>query len=182
MKERNRKSWIFDRDRMASLVERSRHHTLDKKGVQWQDVEAMNEDDENARDLEEGGSAADRDTADDEERDQFPTNTLRLEFPAPAKTFNTLSHTRTPGWESPWMPHTFKLAPPDSAHLSTSEPNGRPSGSSFDRNGSRPRRSRTPSSELDDSERGGKWRRRRRQWRMFILYHNYVPLVSLCTL
>lgn len=91
-------------------------------------------------------------------------NALRLELPQTPQDVFTLDQNRTPGWQSPWVPHTTH-----SRQLRTvsnlpdiDEPN-----------------EHYASSEHDSERQMSKWALRKRAARRFILHNTLTPLVSL---
>lgn len=86
-----------------------------------------------------------------------------VDIPPPAPIPFTLSRTRTHGWDSPWVPfHSRKLPPTDDPNLYDN------AGGIF---------SNSPDPSGDDVRTG--WAKRRRRFRTFLLYSNYVPLVGV---
>lgn len=86
---------------------------------------------------------------------------LRISLPPPTQHPFTISHNRTPGWDSPWTPRVpHSLYRPPSHPLLGDGAFGR------------------KDTDDDDHEHGSIWRKRKRRFRAFILSNPYVPLVS----
>ncbi|TCD69979.1 hypothetical protein EIP91_005568 [Steccherinum ochraceum] len=85
---------------------------------------------------------------------------FHLDLPAPDPVVTTLSHNKTPGWDSPWTPRP----PADLVARITGNP---------PHNGSR----LADTDEETQSEKLGVWARRRKRFRSYILINAYVPLL-----
>lgn len=94
-------------------------------------------------------------------RTNNPNNAgFHLDLPAPDPVVTTISHNKTPGWDSPWSPR-----PP-------AELVARITGNS---NGSL--RMRDAEAHDEENEKLGAWAKRRKRYRAFIMHNTYVPLV-----
>ena len=159
MKEKNRASWIFG-------YALSQEKTREKEPT----IAEPPEDEANVA----GPSNASRRTL-----KKQVSHTLRLDVPLPSAPF-TLAQTKTPGWDSPWAPHKYKIRHPGDAHVRSQSADA--IGSSSLARGASSGRMSTSSSSSPPSTRanqGGYWKQKRRKWRSFCLYNNYVPLVSV---
>lgn len=99
------------------------------------------------------------------ERSRISALRLQLPLPPPLAPF-TISHTKTPGWDTPWTPRL-----PDQATASGSsdlELGGMPAESSSDRS----------KEQLSSHERVGTTISLRKKLRIYVLHNNYVPLVG----
>ncbi|KIJ45287.1 hypothetical protein M422DRAFT_67409 [Sphaerobolus stellatus SS14] len=95
------------------------------------------------------------------------SSTLRLQIPLPAPRGPfTVSHTKTPGWDSPWTPRVPARA--------------RIHGSSDPELGEMPSRGSSDRSKEELREAGSQQTNRtfRKRFRNYVLTNNYVPLVS----
>lgn len=106
----------------------------------------------------EAGEAARQRAADDVGRPEraVPPRNMHLDLPPPMTPSPiTLAQTRTPGWDIPWSPR----APGEEAI-------------SWDQEAEELTDSRD-----DDTEKGGRWQRRKKRARVYMLTNAYVPLV-----
>ncbi|EIW64429.1 uncharacterized protein TRAVEDRAFT_158679 [Trametes versicolor FP-101664 SS1] len=87
-----------------------------------------------------------------------PRSRLRIDMPPTSGPF-TLSHSRTPGWDTPWTSsHPIGT---DESH----DPHALDTGS------------------LHDDEKATPWQRRRKRFRAYMMYNVYVPLLfRLCNI
>jgi hypothetical protein len=97
---------------------------------------------------------------------RFLSSTLRLQLPLPPAAPFTLSHTKTPGWDTPWTPRL-----PD--HISNCEsPELESGGIPGDSNPSRSKENLASKSQAKAKIP------LRKKIRSYVLHNNYVPLVS----
>lgn len=87
---------------------------------------------------------------------------FHLDLPPPEPVITTISHNKTPGWDSPWSPRP----PADlvaritgNAHTSS--------------------RLRETNTDDGETEKLNSWARRRKRYRAYILNNTYVPLVCV---
>lgn len=143
-KYRSRASWLFDRGASSSMEK-------DKQPILR--VEDVDQDSSPAPPRGEGSRQ----------------NGLLLQMPERQQGPFTMSQAKTPGWDSPWVPHNFKLPPSDDAQVDSRSRDLSDSGMNM--GGSR-----------GSSTRLGKWAKRRKNIRSCVLHHNYVPLVCRAAL
>jgi hypothetical protein len=96
------------------------------------------------------------------------TRRLQLHLPPPNPSF-TRSHSKTPGWDSPWTPRI-------SEHVHAP---GTDAGREPDQGATNNDAARTTESSTLDMEALKPWHRRRRNLRGFLLNNIYVPLASI---
>lgn len=93
-----------------------------------------------------------------------PGNALRLELPSTPKDPFTMSHNQTPGWQSPWAPHSRQARHsnlPDLEGVTEEE-----------------QATQYAASQSESEGHLTVWGRRQRKIRRFILHSGRTPLVS----
>ncbi|KAF9015236.1 hypothetical protein BDQ17DRAFT_1340717 [Cyathus striatus] len=150
--------WIFalprTRESIHLLPARSRQ---DKKSVRDHSVSWLPTS-ASIRELREGPSFLRREKERDPENEVQGTtqdHPPAISLPTEPTTYFTLAHSRTPGWSSPWTPSQHAQGPVINREESYGFTNQR----------------------ADSEKEGGKWKRRRRRIRSFILTNVYVPLL-----